>query len=86
MMDESSKHQYRDPQVTEEDEEEEDLSDLDSEMIPTTDALMAFCLPHDNRRPRIIPKFTPVCLYPSEKRVVTLCNAAEAVNSTTGGG
>lgn len=43
MMDESSKHQYRDPQVTEEDEEEEDLSDLDSEMIPTTDALMAFC-------------------------------------------
>ncbi|OWZ44538.1 peroxin-19 [Cryptococcus neoformans var. grubii Br795] len=30
MMDESSKHQYRDPQVTEEDEEEEDLSDLDN--------------------------------------------------------
>lgn len=41
IMDESSKHQYRDPQVDEE-EEEEDLSDLDSEMIPATDALMAF--------------------------------------------
>lgn len=32
MMDESSKHQYRDPQV-DEDEDEDDLSDLDSKIF-----------------------------------------------------
>lgn len=31
MMDESTKHQYRDPQV-DEDEDEDDLSDLDSKI------------------------------------------------------